>query len=327
MSGTSRGPTWSPWRGVLAFGLVSLFADMVYEGMRSIVGPYLGDLGASAAAVGVITGAGEAAALVLRLVAGTLADRTQRHWLLTTVGYGLTAVCVPLLAVAPELGSAGLAVATLLILAERTGKALRSPSKSVLLASAAQDIGRGKGFGVHKAMDQVGSFSGPLLIAGVAAVASVQVGFAVLAVPGALAMLILAVLRRRLVTPDLHEGEVPSVAAPRVRLPARFHAFAVAVALTTAGLLTFGMLGYHLAEQGLVRTPLVPLVYAGAMAAAAVAALVAGVAFDRWGDATLLALPLIVAPVPALVLLDGLGAARWWASRCGARRSGCRTPP
>ncbi len=85
-------------------------------------------------------------------------------------------MCVPLLAVAPELGSAGLAVATLLILAERTGKALRSPSKSVLLASAAQSVGRGKGFGVHKALDQVGRSRGPLVVAGVAAVWSVQAG-------------------------------------------------------------------------------------------------------------------------------------------------------
>lgn len=300
--------TWSPWRGVFAFGLVSLFADMVYEGMRSIAGPYLGELGASAATVGLITGAGEAAALVLRLVAGRVADRTQRHWLLTGIGYGLTAVCVPLLAVAPELGSAGLAVATLLILAERTGKALRSPSKSVLLASAAQSVGRGKGFGVHKALDQVGAFAGPLVVAGVAAVWSVQAGLAVLAIPGVIALLILAVLRRRLATPGLEEVPVPALGDGE-RLSARFHAFALAIAITTAGLLTFGLFGYHLAEQDLVRTAAVPVVYAGAMAASALAALVAGVAFDRWGGGTLMVLPLVVAPVPALVFLDGLGLA------------------
>ncbi|MFS0885400.1 MFS transporter [Aeromicrobium sp. 179-A 4D2 NHS] len=310
--------TWSPWRGVLAFGFVSLLADMVYEGMRSIAGPYLGQLGASAAAVGLITGAGEAAALVLRLVAGRMADRTQRHWLLTGIGYGLTAACVPLLAVAPELGAAGLGVATVLILTERTGKALRSPSKSVLLASAARGVGRGKGFGVHKALDQVGAFAGPLVVAGIAAVWSVQAGLAALAVPGLLAMLLLAVLRRRLATPDLDERAVPGAASPGP-LPRRFHAFATATAVTTAGLLTFGLFGYHLAEQELVPTALVPVVYAGAMAAAAVSALVAGVAFDRWGGGTLMALPLLVAPVPALVFLDGLapallGIALWGAA-------------
>ncbi|MGO4256004.1 MFS transporter [Marmoricola sp. RAF53] len=301
--------TWSPWRGVLAFGFVSLFADMVYEGMRSIAGPYLGELGASAAAVGLITGAGEAAALILRLVAGTVADRTQKHWTLTIVGYGLTAVCVPLLAFAPALGAAGLAYATVLILAERTGKALRSPSKSVLLASAARSIGRGKGFGVHKALDQVGSFAGPLVVAGVAAVASVQAGLAVLVVPGAIAMALLFVLRRHLDTTDLPEQPVPAAVTGRVPLPRRFHAFAVAVGLTTAGLLTFGLFGYHLTESGLVSAPLVPVVYAGAMAVAAVAALVTGSAFDRFGGGTLVVLPALVAPVPALVFGDRLGVA------------------
>ncbi|MFC8501743.1 hypothetical protein ACFUC1_05255 [Pedococcus sp. NPDC057267] len=96
----NRPRTWSPWRGVVMFGLVSLFADMVYEGMRSIAGPYLGQLGASAATVGLITGAGEAAALLLRLFAGTVADRTDRHWALTISGYALTATCVPLIAIA-----------------------------------------------------------------------------------------------------------------------------------------------------------------------------------------------------------------------------------
>lgn len=300
--------TWSPWRGVLAFGCVSLLADMAYEGMRAIAGPYLGQLGASAAAVGVITGAGEAAALALRLAAGRVADRTQRHWLLTSVGYGLTVTCVPLLALAPALGAAGLAFATLLILAERTGKAVRSPSKSVLLASAAREVGRGRGFGVHKALDQVGAFAGPLVVAGAAAVWSVQAGLAVLAVPGVLALMLLAVLRWRLATPDLDARPVAAADA-RGPLPRRFHAFAFAIAVTTGGLLTFGLFGYHLAERDLLPTAAVPLVYALAMAAAAVSALVAGVAFDRWGGRTLLALPLLVAPVPALVLLAGLGPA------------------
>ena len=86
------------------FGFVSLAADMVYEGARSMYGPVLAALGASAVLVGAVTGAGEAMALVLRLVFGPVADRTGRYWTLTIVGYGLTAVCVPLLFLAPRLG-------------------------------------------------------------------------------------------------------------------------------------------------------------------------------------------------------------------------------
>ena len=102
---------WSAWRVVVGFGVVSLAADMVYEGARSMYGPLLASLGATAVVVGVVTGAGEAMALVLRLVFGPLADRTGRYWALTILGYGLTAVCVPLLAVTPFVGAVGLALA------------------------------------------------------------------------------------------------------------------------------------------------------------------------------------------------------------------------
>lgn len=135
-------------------------------------GPLLASLGASALVVGAVTGAGEAVALVLRVVSGPLADRTGRYWTLTFLGYALTAVCVPLLAVTPLLGGAGLAVAAALILAERTGKAVRSPAKSALLADAAGQVGMGRGLGAHKALDQLGAFAGPLLLSGLVAVSS-----------------------------------------------------------------------------------------------------------------------------------------------------------
>lgn len=198
---------WSPWRLVVGFGVVSLAADMVYEGARSITGPLLGTLGASALVVGLVVGAGEAAALLLRLAFGPLADRTRRYWSLTLAGYALTAVCVPLLAVTPFLGAAGLGVAVALVLAERAGKAVRSPAKSALLAQAATGTGLGRGFAVHKALDQIGAFSGPLLVAAVIAVTGVVwPALALLALPGAAAIVVLVLLRRRAPTPDLESG-------------------------------------------------------------------------------------------------------------------------
>ncbi len=151
-SGTARAPrSWSPWRVVVGFGTVSLAADMVYEGARSVYGPLLASLGASALVVGAVTGAGEAAALAFRIFSGPLADRTRRYWALTIAGYALTAICVPLLAVTPWLGAAGLSVAAFLILAERIGKAVRSPAKSALLAEAAAQVGMGRGMGTAAA--------------------------------------------------------------------------------------------------------------------------------------------------------------------------------
>lgn len=306
----------SAWQVVWWFGLVSLAADMVYEGARSMYGPILAALGASAVVVGAVTGAGEATALVLRLVFGPYADRTGRYWTLTIVGYGLTAVCVPLLWFAPRVGSAGLALAVVLILLERLGKAVRSPSKSALLAHAAGAVGRGRGFGIHKALDQVGAFSGPLLVAAVVAASSgvIWPAMAVLAVPGAVAMVLLLVLRHRLPDPSVLDPQAQVGAAaggpPRgwladavgAGLPPAFFRYAAAASLTTGALVTFGIIGYHLVVEGLVPVASVPVVYAGAMAVEAVAALLVGWAYDRAGTRVLLVVPVLVALVPALAL-------------------------
>ena len=313
-------PSPTAWRVVWWFGFVSLAADMVYEGARSVYGPLLAALGASAVVVGLVTGAGEAVALVARLAFGPLADRTGRYWTLTILGYGLTAVCVPLLALAPRLGAAGLAFAATLILLERLGKAIRSPSKSALLAHVASAVGRGRGFGVHKALDQVGALAGPLLVAGVVAVASVWAGMAVLAVPGAVAMVLLVTLRRRVPDPGAYDVARAAPADPSVPrrgwwaeavgagLSGDFFRYAVAASLTTGALVTFGIIGYHLTVEGLLPVAAVPVVYAAAMAVEAVAALVVGAVFDRTGARVLLVVPVLVALVPALALGSALAA-------------------
>ena len=317
--------TTAPWRAVLGFGVVSLSADMVYEGARSVTGPLLGSLGATALVVGLVTGAGEAIALVLRLFSGSLADRSGRYWTLTLVGYGLTAVCVPLLALTPFLGAAGLVVASALILAERTGKAVRSPAKSALLARAAAEVGLGRGLGVHKALDQVGAFAGPLVVAGVTALTGLLwPSLAVLAVPGAVAMVLLVVVRRRMGdrgTP--HPTGLPTAEAPaqprRDRLPTPFWLFAASAGAATAGLVTFGVISFHLTRDAVIGVAVVPVVYAGAMAAGAVAALATGWLYERWAGRILLVLPFLVAAVPLLafsnrVLPAVLGVLVWGAA-------------
>jgi MFS family permease len=306
---------WSPWRAVVGFGVISLAADMVYEGARSVYGPFLASLGASALVVGAVTGAGEAAALIFRLVSGPLADRTHRYWALTTAGYALTALCVPLMALAPALGGAGLAVATVLILAERLGKAVRSPAKSALLADVASQVGMGRGLGVHKALDQIGAFAGPLLVAGLVAVTgAIWPGFLALAVPGAVAMVLLAITRRRLPSPAPDAvpagAPLPAQGRPaRVPLPRSFLLFAVGTSLCTAGLVTFGLISFALVTQHVVPTAGAPLLYAAAMAAGAVAALATGEMYDRFGARVLLGLPVLVAGVPMLAFADSLALA------------------
>src|SRR5215212_6441113 len=319
--GAERTRGWDGWRTVLWLGVVSLLVDLVYEGARSITGPFLASLGASALTVGLVTGAGEAAALGFRLFSGPAADRSGRYWRWMVVGYALTAVGVPLMALAPALGAAGLTFGVAMVLLERTGKAVRSPAKSVLLAVAARNVGRGRGFGVHKALDQTGAFLGPLLVAAVVVLTSHQwAGLLVLAVPGAAALGVLAWMHRYVGDPH-HE---PVAADAQLDgLPSSFYVYAVACALTTIGLMTFGVISFHLVQEHLVATAVVPVVYAAAMGAEALASLGTGFAYDRVGGGTLLLLPVLVAGVPVLVFTDRVAVAGvlLWGAATGVQDS------
>jgi MFS family permease len=324
---------WSPWRTVVGFGVVSLAADMVYEGARSVTGPLLASLGASAVLVGLVSGAGEATALMMRLVFGSWADRTKSYWPLTFAGYALTAVCVPALAITPFLAGAGLALACVLILGERLGKAVRSPAKTALLAHAASAVGLGRGFGVHQALDQIGAVAGPVLVAGVAAAAgTLWPAMAVLIIPAAISMIILVWIWRNMRTPAT-DGEDPdstqTAANPKRResllsslhgrLPGVFWLFAAASAAISAGLVTFAVIAYHLTQDHVVGVAVVPLIYAAAMGAGSLAALGSGWLFDRTRGGALLGLPLIVSAVPVFAFASSppvaiAGALLWGAA-------------
>lgn len=310
----------TPFRFVLAFGVVSMLADFVYEGARSIVGPYLATLGASATAVGVITGAGEAVALVFRLFTGRASDRAGRHWLLSIAGYMITIVSVPLMAATQALWQA-----YALVVSERFGKAVRTPARDTMLAQASESIGRGWAFAIHEALDQSGALLGPLLVAGMVALSGYRLGFAVLALPGLAAALAIARLRRAAPDPSRYERLEPPAAtrpAPASASPAaggfsgRFWLYAAFTALTMAGFATFGVLSYHLQVKHVIAAPLIPVTYAVAMGAAALAALASGRLYDRAGLRGLVVLPLLAAIVPFLsfstsVTLVWVGAVVW----------------
>jgi hypothetical protein len=300
-------PRWSPWRVVIGFGIVSLAVDLVADGARSIQGPLLASLGASALMVGLVTGGAEAAGYGLRLVSGPLVDRTKKYWGFAIGGYALTALCIPLLALTPFIGPVGFVAAALLIILERVGKAIRSPAKTVLLAHAATAVGGGRGFGVHKLLDQVGAFSGPLLVAVIIAISgALWPALAALAIPGVFALVLLFWMRSRVPDPGAF-ASVPgtrtradSVAETGGRLPGSLYVFGISAALTSFGLVGFGVIAFHLTESGLVGLAAVPLVFAAGMAAAALAAVLTGGAYDRFGGGALLVVPVLVATLPLL---------------------------
>ena len=295
---------------VLLVGAMSFFADFTYEGSRSIIGPYLGLLGASAAAIGIVTGLGELLGYSLRVVSGRLSDRTGQYWPITIAGYIVQMSAVPLLAL---VGSWPLAA--VLIVLERVGKAMRNPPRDVMLSHAGKQIGYGWAFGVHEALDQSGALFGPLLVALVLALrGDYRVSFALLAAPALLTLGILAAARLRYPRPEEMDHTPPDLETRG--LPRRFLIYLAAAALVAAGFVDFPLVAYHFSFTSSVPSEYIPVFYAVAMATGGAGSLLFGRLFDRFGIGILVPLTVITAAFAPLVFLGGfwpalLGMALW----------------
>lgn len=262
-------------RFIVCLGAVSLFADMTYEGAYSIMGGFLKDLGATATEVGIIAGIGEMIAASLRYFSGKLADRTRAYWTIAIAGYAMNLVVVPMLAFVPTWQAAAL-----LIIAERTGKALRGPARDVLLSDATEKVGHGWGFGLHAAMDQTGAVAGPVLMAiTVARIHKFAPAFLGLAAPAALAFV--AILAARYVYPD-NKGRPPARKDTTV-LPKVYWIYVAAAGVLALGFLDFPLLSFHFENTALVKKEYIPLLYALAMGVNGLAALIFGRLFDKHG--------------------------------------------
>src|SRR6266700_4562270 len=123
------------FRFVLTIGIVNLFANFTYEGARSITGPFLGSLVASATVIGIVVGFGELLGYSLRSISGFLADKTHKYWVIAFVGYAINMLAVPALALAGNWP-----IAAALIIAERTGRALRKPVVDAMISYAGKSI-------------------------------------------------------------------------------------------------------------------------------------------------------------------------------------------
>jgi hypothetical protein len=268
----------SALRFIVCLGIVSLFADMTYEGAHSIIGPYLKDLGASALQVAFIAGVGEMLGASLRYFSGRFADKTRSYWLITFSGYAMNVIAVPALAFAQNWQTAAI-----LIIAERTGKAMRGPARDVLLSGATEEIGHGWGFGLHSIMDQTGAVIGPLvMVAAVARAHHFGPAFLWLVFPAVGTLL--ALTMARVLNPD-RLGKT-KVAGTQV-MPRVFWTYVAAAGLLACGFVDFPLLAYHFQSAGISTAVEIPLLYAGAMAVNGLTALLFGRMFDRFGLNTL----------------------------------------
>lgn len=307
-------------RFIVALGTISLFADVTYEGARSINGPFLGMLGASAAIIGIVSGAGELAGYLLRLFSGIAADRTRAYWTLTIAGYIVNLLAVPFMALAGHWG-----VAAALIIAERAGKAIRTPARDVMLSQASKIVGRGWGFGLHEFMDQLGAFLGPLLVALVLAQTHhYPRAYAVLAIPAGLALASLFTAIKFYPDPSRFEEPKAGGLAPD-GLPRAFWIYMAAAGLLAAGFVDFPLIAFHFSKTSLATPAEIPVFYSAAMGVEAITALVFGKLFDRIGMPVLILGVLFSAASSPLVFFGSfyaaLGGMALWGAGMGAQQS------
>ena len=309
------------FRLILLMGIVSLFGDIIYEGARSITGPYLLFLGASAFAVAFIAGFGEFIGYAARLVSGYFADRTQSYWIFVITGYLLIGA-IPLLVFADAWE-----VAAVLIIIERLGKGIRSPAKDTILSHASRQVGRGWGFGIHEALDQIGAVLGPLIFAAsIAASGGYKKGL--LSLHCRLSCSLqrsswhtgMSPTRCVLEASETSDNPVEPGQLPRLMLP--YGTFTV---LTMAGFAVFPLIAYHFSAASVVPDAQIPLFYAIAMAADAFFALVIGRLYDRQGISVLVVVPLVNIPIAFLVFSSGyyfaLTGAILWGLSMGAQET------
>lgn len=310
-------------RFIVALGIISLLSDTTYEGGRSITGPFMGTLGASAAVIGIVAGFGELAGYALRLVSGMVADRTRAYWALVLAGTIVNLGAVPLLAFAQRWE-----LAALLMILERAGRAIRTPSRDVMLSQAAHLTGRGWGFGLHEALDRTGAFLGPILVAFVfARTHRYAPAFAMLAIPFGLALAALLIARFLYPNPNLFERP-PAGAQPAGGLSRGFWWYVIAAGLIAAGIADFALIAYHFQKASIAPVAYIPLFYSAAMGTEAIVAFVFGHLFDKVGVWVIVAGVLLSAIANPLLFLGGfhpaLAGIMLWGAGTGAQNSALR---
>src|SRR5436305_902651 len=283
---------------VITIGIVNFFADFTYEGARGIVGPFLGSLGASAAVVGFVAGLGELMGYGLRSVSGYFADKSHKHWAFAFLGYAINMFAVPALALTRQWP-----LAASLVVSERVGRGIRKPTVEAMLSYAGRSIGAGWVFGLNEALDQTGATIGPLFIALILFLkGGYRTGFGVLLIPALLCLGILVAARFLHPRPQGLEELSAETLATRY-LTAPYWIYLGGGTLIAVGFADFALIGFHFQKAHTVPTNLIPVFYAVAMASSALAALLFGRLFDKFGgNIALLAFFISAASAPLVFL-------------------------
>ena len=246
-------------RTVLALSLVSLFTDASSEIIYPLLPLFLtATLGASAETLGVIEGAAETTASLLKLVSGWWSDRVARRKPLVVAGYAIASLARPLVAFAQSAGQV-LAIRV----SDRVGKGIRSSPRDALLADAVAPDQRGRAYGLHRAADNFGAVIGPLIAFSVLHWTSISLRhlFLLAAVPGLFALVALVVGVRE--EPRAAASVTAAKRGPLLSggLPTRFWGYLAVLLLFTLGNSSDAFILLRASQLG-VSAALLPIIWA-----------------------------------------------------------------
>lgn len=283
---------------IVMIGLVDLFADMTYEGGRSMTGQFLGSLGASGSAITIIMGASEFLGYILRWCSGIIADKTRKYRMLIFIGYLLNMVALPLFSVLSSTTTA-----MLLIMLERCGRALRIPARDVVVSHTAESVGIGFGMSLREFFDQLGAILGPVIIALVWYMShNYRVSFAMLALPAVVTMLL---IYKAISSPAIRMFEQQShkyIPVSHVHFSVAWWWFLAAVISLGVATIDFQLLAYHMQHHEIMNAGSLAVLYGCGMAITAVGTLLMGKLFDRYGPYSMIAILALVSGYAPLAL-------------------------
>jgi len=248
-------------KNVIALGVTSFFTDVSSEMILALLPLFLTSLGASKTIIGLIEGIAEFTASTLKTFSGWLSDRWKKRKLLVVIGYSLSTVTKPFIAVAANWGQV-----LLVRFLDRVGKGVRTSPRDALISDSIEPHERGKYFGFHRMMDTSGAVVGTLLASlflfvfskyfQMERIMQYRTIFWIALIPGLIAVITLILYVKE---PRFAEAK-QKVFSLRQALPGRFLVFLLVVAVFHLAQFSYAFFILRAADLGVI-VPLIPIIY------------------------------------------------------------------
>jgi MFS family permease len=217
-------------RNILIVGIISLFTDLSSQMVFPLIPLFLVTLGAGAWVVGLVEGAAETTASLLKVFSGYWSDRIKKRKPFILAGYGLSSITKPLFAFAYSWP-----FVLIVRIFERTGKGIRNAPRDAIIAESCDACVRGKAYGFHRAMDGMGSILGAVIAFILLPFLGFRNIFLIAFIPAIVAVLCIVFIKEKTSTAETKKKETISLKVSLKKLPWNLKLFIIVVTIFTLG--------------------------------------------------------------------------------------------